>query len=303
MLETLQECPVCLHRDFVPFLSCRDFTVTQEEFNLVNCTHCGFTFTNPRPDEGSIAKYYQSESYISHSNTRKGLINQIYHFIRQRALKNKLKLIDNLQKDQKIQDQSSKKLLDYGCGTGDFLHTCLLGGWQIEGLEPDPKARAQAAQITQTEIREHIFEPYFNGKQLDIITLWHVLEHVHRLDETLERLRSMVKPGGNLVIAVPNLKGWEAGFFKEFWAAYDVPRHLYHFSPVTMKKLLAKHRMKILRKLPMPYDAYYVSLLSNQYQFGRMKYMKSFLEGYYSNRQAAKSGNYSSLIYTVELLK
>ncbi|OJJ17418.1 methyltransferase [marine bacterium AO1-C] len=294
MLETLTQCPVCGKNEFKDFLTCQDYTVTQEQFNIVQCTNCGFKFTNPRPDEAHIGKYYQSEDYISHSNTKKGLVNRAYHVVRNRALKGKLKLVNELGKQQ------PKKLLDIGCGTGFFLNTCKADGWEVWGSEPDPKTRKFAIEQVGIEIQQDIFTENFQPQQFSIITMWHVLEHVHQLDKTIQRLRELLNDQGTLVVAVPNANAHEAQKFKATWAAYDVPRHLYHFAPETLTPLFEKSGFKVQKHLPMYFDSYYISMLSQKYKTGKNNYPKAVLQGWNSNKWAKKhNNNYSSVIYII----
>lgn len=294
MLETLTQCPVCGENEFKDFLTCQDYTVTQEKFTITQCSGCGFKFTNPRPNETAIGRYYQSEEYISHSNTKKGLINQIYHMVRNRALKGKLKLVNKLAKGQ------TRNILDIGCGTGFFLKTCKTDGWQIMGCEPDQKTRAMATENTGIDIQQNIFSDKLKPVGFSIITMWHVLEHVHQIDKTIQRLYELLDNQGTLVVAVPNANAHEAARFKETWAAYDVPRHLYHFTPETIVPLFQKHNFKVEEHLPMQYDSYYISLLSQKYQKGKNNYLKAVLQGWSSNQWAKKNNNnYSSVIYII----
>ncbi len=294
MLETLTQCPVCGTNEFKNFLTCQDYTVTQEQFAIVQCTNCGFKFTNPRPNEAHIGRYYQSEDYISHSNTKKGLINRVYHVVRNRALKGKLKLVNQLV------GQQPKQLLDIGCGTGFFLDTCKANGWEISGSEPDPKTRDFAAQQVGIEIQPDIFTEKFQPQQFSIITMWHVLEHVHQLDRTIERLQALLHDQGTLVVAVPNANAHETQNFEATWAAYDVPRHLYHFTPETMTPLFERHGFRVEKHLPMYFDSYYISMLSQKYKTGKNNYPKAFLQGWKSNQWAKKhNNNYSSVIYII----
>lgn len=300
MLETVQKCPLCQHEYFEEYLQCKDYTVSQEQFNIVTCQNCGFKFTNPRPDEASIGTYYQSEKYISHSNTRKGLVNQAYHIVRKIALRGKLKLVNELVAQSANRDKN-KYILDYGCGTGFFLNICQEDQWQVAGVEPDAGAREAAKQLTGQHIYEDIFQANFEAKSFDVITLWHVLEHIHRLDETIESLKNILHNQGTLVVAVPNHASKDAQTFEKYWAAYDVPRHLYHFQPETMENLFRKHGMRLESYLPMYFDAYYVSLLSGQYKTGRMSYPQAIWQGYRSNKWAKQhKNNYSSLIYLLK---
>lgn len=291
MLEKLANCPVCGHSEFIDFLECQDYTVSQEKFKIVSCRNCSFKFTNPRPDVKHIGSYYQSEDYISHSDTNRGLINQAYKWVRAYMLRRKLNLINK--------HQQRGVLLDVGCGTGYFLETCRKDNWQIEGFEPDENARKQAEARISQKIQVDLFSKNLTEDTFDVITLWHVLEHIHTLDETLARLKSLLRKNGLLVIAVPNLKSYDAQVFQEYWAAYDVPRHLYHFSPDTLKILMTKHQFEIQEIHPMPFDAYYASLLSTKYQKGNTQYLKAVKVGWKSNQGITKDNKASSLIYLI----
>jgi 2-polyprenyl-3-methyl-5-hydroxy-6-metoxy-1,4-benzoquinol methylase len=288
-MEKLSTCPVCQYDKFNHYLTCQDYTVSQEQFNIVSCQQCGFKFTNPRPPLKTIGDYYKAESYISHSNTSKSLIAKIYHAVRKYTLKGKLTLINDL--------ASKGKILDVGCGTGMFLNVCKEDGWQVSGIEPDAGARAIAEEINKVRIQSEILSS-FNQEQFQIISLWHVLEHIHLLNPTIEWLKDRLANEGSLIIAVPNHESKDATIYQQYWAAYDVPRHLYHFSQNSIKQLFEKHGFQLVQTHPMKFDSFYVSMLSTKYQAGSINYAKAFFDGLKSNRYAHKyHKNYSSLIY------
>lgn len=292
-METLDACPICSSPTLRPHISCVDFTVSKESFAIAACAGCGLKFTNPRPAEGEIGRYYQSEEYVSHSNTSKGVVNSLYQQVRKRALKNKLKLINSL--------SPKGSLLDIGCGTGHFLSICKADGWKTIGIEPDPKARKFATEGFGLEVREEAALSVLPDHSYEIISMWHVLEHVHRLNERVEELKRLLKPGGRVVIAVPNCSSLDAEIYGEFWAAWDVPRHLYHFTPADIENLFSRHQMKVERVLPMPFDSYYVSMLSEKYKTGKVNMVRAFINGWKSNRVAARTGKtYSSQIYIIK---
>ena len=289
MLE-IKQCPICEGDTFRPFLTCTDYTVSKRDFNIVECTSCGFKLTNPVPDADAIGAYYQSEDYVSHSNTNKGLINSLYQMIRRRTIR---------QKGEKIIRHFGKKtgsILDYGAGTGTFLAHMKSIGWETVGLEPSPEARLVAEKEYQILLHppEHLH--HLPANSADVITLWHVLEHVHTLNETLARLTQILKNDGLMVIAVPNCTAYEAQVFGRHWAAYDVPRHLYHFSIETMTRLLAKHGLQVEDQNLMPFDSFYVSMLSNKYKTGSTNLINSFLTGLKSNLKAGSDLHYGSSI-------
>lgn len=289
-MEQINNCPVCQSQTYEDYLNVKDYTVSQEQFKIVTCQKCGFKFTNPRPEENAIGEYYKAESYISHTNTSKGLISKIYQKVRKFTLKGKTKLINRL-------NPNKGKLLDVGCGTGMFLNVAREDGWIVNGIEPDAGARKIAEQTNHIKIKSEILIS-FQNETFDIITMWHVLEHVHQLNNTIEWLKERLTKDGKLIIAVPNHESKDAEIYKEKWAAYDVPRHLYHFSQNSIKELFAKHGFELKETLPMKFDSFYVSMLSSKYQNGKINYVKAFVDGLKSNISAAKNNqNYSSLIY------
>lgn len=273
------------------FLKVKDHSVSGEEFNLVHNQHQDILETSPQPKAEKLSEYYQSEDYISHTDTRRNLLEQIYHIIRKRALKKKLCLINSFQNKE-------KDLLDVGCGTGDFLRTAKENNWNISGIEPNLDARKIANSKTENAVYDTAQLNEFQPNSFDVITLWHVLEHLPNLKEQLQTFNRLLKPNGYLVIAVPNYKSYDAKYYKSFWAAYDVPRHLWHFSKPGMKRLVESFGFISQKILPMVFDAFYVSILSEKHKNGFMNPFKAFWVGLKSNLKAKRSGEYSSLIYT-----
>ena len=263
--------------------------VSQQKFVIQTCEICGFRLTNPRPDADSIGSYYKSEDYVSHNDEGNGLINRAYRLVRNYTLRSKLNLINTLNNGQ-------GRILDVGCGTGAFLESCQQGGWQVTGMEPDNDARGIAQKKLGAEIKPNL-SAVTNSQPFDIITLWHVLEHIPNLNETIEQLHQLLASTGTLLIAVPNSASYDAKYFNEFWAAYDVPRHLHHFTPLTIKPLFHKHGFTVTDQQPMVFDAFYIAMLSTRYQTGRTNYLKSIQVGLTSNAEARQTGNSSSLIY------
>lgn len=294
MTTHLSSCPVCSHQEFSSYLNCKDYTVSHETYSIVKCNSCGFKFTQDIPDENSIGRYYQAEDYISHSGSKKGIINKLYHVVRARSLKQKFKLVSSY--------THGIKLIDYGCGTGEFLNTCQHKGWSVQGYEPSEQARSFAITTNGVKVDSPSELANYPNESADIITLWHVLEHIHQLKPTIQLLLSKLKPGGVFLVAVPNCSSFDAEYYKAEWAAYDVPRHLYHFEPATINNLL--HQFGLTRKAikPMVFDSFYVSLLSEKHKNndsqGFVSLFKGFLIGLISNLKARKSKQtYSSQIY------
>lgn len=285
-------CPCCGQKNIFPVFSVEDYTVSQERFEIWECKNCTLRFTQNVPGAGEIGPYYQSKNYISHSDTNEGLINKLYHKVRIRTLIQKGKMVE------KITGKSYGNILDVGCGTGAFLHTMKHSGWNVTGLEPDETARKKALELYKLNLdsSEKLFS--LPVESFDAITMWHVLEHVHELHDYINKLKKLLKPGGKLFIAVPNYTCYDEKVYKEFWAAYDVPRHLYHFSPASMSTLLSLHQMQLVSIKPMWYDSFYVSMLSEEYKTGKSHFLKAFIEGGVSNfKTLFNKEKCSSIVY------
>jgi 2-polyprenyl-3-methyl-5-hydroxy-6-metoxy-1,4-benzoquinol methylase len=291
-MENLVQCPICNSAQSTPFLSCKDNTVSRETFNIVSCNSCGFKYTNPRPKENELEGYYKSDAYISHSNTQKGLINSIYQLVRKYTLLKKLQLVSKFYKTGEI--------LDIGCGTGEFLNTFKNAKWNTIGVEPSADAREMAIKNYDLNVIDESGIIGLDNETFDVITMWHVLEHVPKLNERIEDLKRLIKTNGIIIIAVPNCNSLDAKFYKEHWAAYDLPRHLYHFTPNDIESLFKKHSLKVFRILPMVFDSFYVSMLSEKYLTGKSNTIKALWTGLRSNLSALKTGKtYSSQIYLI----
>jgi 2-polyprenyl-3-methyl-5-hydroxy-6-metoxy-1,4-benzoquinol methylase len=292
-MEVLKHCPICGSELFEPFLSGKDYFLTGEPFEIVKCRSCGFRFTNPRPEAGNLGKYYESTEYISHSNTQKGLFASVYQLVRKYTLGRKLSLIRRFQQNGEI--------LDIGCATGQFLHFMKQNAWKTTGIEPDEKTRAKAISEYGLQVFPETGLDDFQKASFDVITLWHVLEHVSGLNERMVQLKHLLKPSGTLFIAVPNCDSHDAKFYGKFWAGYDLPRHLYHFTKADMKLLAERNGFKIVEVLPMKFDAFYVSLLSEKYKSGKMHWLPAFWNGLFSNLKSKPINGHSSLIYVITI--
>jgi len=287
-------CPGCGSTDIRGLFNVRDFTVSGEEFPIWVCGYCGLRFTQNIPDSNSIGKYYKSEQYISHTNTSKGVINRLYHLVRTRTLRLKLNLLN------KTLGKTTGQLLDIGAGIGAFASFMQENGWQVTGLEPDQAARESAYAINKVSLfpSDELFK--LPPETFDAITLWHVLEHVHQLHEYLKQIKTLLKPTGRIFIAVPNYTSADAESYKEYWAAYDVPRHLYHFSPKSMQIILEKHQMQIEKTVPMWFDSFYVSMLSEKYKRRGITLIRGGVKGLTSNVNTLfNRQESSSLIYII----
>ena len=272
------------------FLTVIDYSVSKEAFDLYYDQDLDMLITSPQPSPENLGKYYESTDYISHTDSKRSLFEKAYHFVKGIALKNKLNLINNC-------SVTKGNLLDIGAGTGDFLLTAKQNGWNTIGVEPSEKAKGIAinkgikfSDSTQ-ELESHSF---------DIITMWHVLEHVPNLEIQIRELKRLVKPNGTIIIAVPNYKSYDANYYGKFWAAFDVPIHFWHFSKTAIQLIFEKENIKLEKVLPMKFDSFYVSLLSEKYKNGKMNFVKAIWIGLVSNWKAKRSSEYSSHIYVLK---
>ncbi len=289
----LNKCPICNAYQTELFLQTKDYFLTNEDFPIVKCIECGFRYTNPRPNEEAIGSYYDSEEYISHTNEKKGLISTIYQFVRNYSINKKVNIVKDYQKHGKA--------LDIGCGTGEFLNALSKNGFETFGIEPNIVARNQAIENYHLDIKEEKEILNFQNSTLDIITMWHVLEHVYNLNDRLEHIQNILKPDGHLVVAVPNPDSFDAKKYEKYWAAYDVPRHLYHFGQIDITNLFERFSFEVIKTVPMKFDSYYVSLLSEKYKNGSSRIIPAFINGFRSNFYAqTHQKNYSSLIYILK---
>ncbi|MFN5372325.1 MAG: class I SAM-dependent methyltransferase [Bacteroidia bacterium] len=289
-MTEITDCPICSSISFSAHLSAVDYTVSNELFAIKRCNTCDFLFTSPRPNLDALPRYYHSEAYISHSDTSKGLVSKLYKIARRFTLNRKYGMVASYCK--------RNKLLDIGCGTGAFLNHAKSKGLDVLGVEPDDGARAFAIEKYGLSVYDESMLNNLEPSSFGAITLWHVLEHVPNLDERLAQLKRLLHPNGRIFVAVPNPNSFDAKHYRAHWAAYDVPRHLWHFTPQSMHKLLEKNNLHLHGVLPMKLDAFYISLLSEKYKHGRTRYLFAFWNGLKSNLKAGKQG-WSSQIYVI----
>lgn len=289
-------CPVCNQSNAQLVIESQDFSLTQEAFSIYHCTPCNFRFTAPVPSQNEIGKYYKFIEYISHTDVKEGWMNQLYHAVRTKTLAQKTKWVQSLFTGHK------GHLLDIGAGTGAFVHAMKEKDWKVTGLEPDEATRAKAFENYKIALQstDTIFDLPEN--EYEVISMWHVLEHVHALKPYLTQCFKSLKHNGRLIIAVPNFTSFDALYYKKYWAAYDLPRHLYHFSPESMGILLNEIGFEIVGTKPMWYDSFYVSLLSEKYKkSGKIGLFLAVLIGGISNLRALIDGSKaSSIIYEIK---
>ncbi len=288
-MNTVKNCPICANSQFEIWLKTKDYFLTKENFDLFKCSQCGLVITHPFPYKKDAEKYYQSDEYFSHPEKKKNIIAALYDWVKQRNIKYKYR--------QATSGLNPGRILDIGCGAGDFLTYAQSKGWEVCGIEPNEKAKTHS----EKRLNAKIFKPEeivnFNNNTFDVVTLWHVLEHIEDLNEQIGQLKRILKPQGRVIIALPNLNSADAHHYREFWAAYDVPRHLYHFSFKNIRELMQKHQFRFLKREPLKWDAYYIALLSERYKNGKQRPLFAALRGLISNLQAKKTREYSSNIY------
>lgn len=271
-----------------PFLKTKDFSVTGEAFELLLDENLQMLITRPQPE--NLDTYYQSETYISHTDASSSFSDKIYQGVKAISLWMKTRLINSYANNQ-------KSLLDFGAGTGDFLLAARRNGWAVEGVEPNRDARMRSRE------KRMELHPDLNAlpkKEFQVITLWHVLEHLPDLENQISELVARLEDDGTIIIAVPNFNSYDARHYKEFWAAYDVPRHLWHFSRTAIEKLFAKHGLRVVQTKPMIFDAFYVSLLSEKYKTGTQNFIRAFFLGLVSNVKGWRTKEHSSIIYILQ---
>lgn len=292
-LSTSLKCPACDGNDFQDYLELQDYFLSKEMFKLSKCEECGLLYTLPQPQRETLANYYDSSEYTSHNTSKWNLKNLLYMQARKFALNQKLGMIE------KYVDKG--KILDIGGGTGEFLNHCRNRGWDVFGVEPSPIAREKAFSTHGLKLLDSVELLSAKNESLDVITMWHVLEHLEDPAKQFQTNYHLLKPDGLLVVALPNYESWDAYHYGKYWAAYDVPRHLFHFSQKSLTQLSDRFGFRIEEIQPLKLDAYYISLLSEKYAHGKMNYFRAFLKGWQSNK-AAKTGKfgYSSWVYILK---
>lgn len=289
-MEMITSCPLCGGKEFEQFLTVQDHFLTGESFLICRCNACGLKFVNPRPTNEQIGKYYQSDQYISHNSSGWSLFNWVYRVARHFAIRQKFNLVRH--------NTKGVRLLDIGCGTGELLKYCKRRGYVVQGMEPNELPRQYAIEHNGIDVKSSLSELSCGGEGYDCIMLWHVLEHIHLLNETFDNIKNLLDKDGRLVIAVPNHESFDAKYYNSYWAGYDVPRHLYHFTRDTITRLADKHGFAVQKVFPQKMDSYYVSILSEKYRRGTTNIFSAFINGWKSNHFAKRADmGYSSMIF------
>jgi len=293
-MNPINNCPVCEENNNFTFLKSRNFRINEEKFDVKECNNCSMRFTSPLPSVSEIGDYYDPVNYVSHTGTKKGIVNKLFHAVRKITLRNKFNLLTKVSK--------GKRHLDIGAGNGIFLNFMKEKGWDVSGIELDDRSRTAIEKNTGLKIATTVHENS-ESNEYDVITMWHVLEHVYDLKKDITAIKSKLKKDGVFIVAVPNCDSYDAEFYKEYWAAYDLPIHLYHFRPKNISDLFAQFDMEVVEMKPMKFDSFYISLISEKYK-NRQKggagvFIRGMWKGLVSNIKA-KNGSYSSQIYILK---
>jgi SAM-dependent methyltransferase len=290
-------CPLCLSANISLHFTCTDLFISKEAFQIYKCTECGFEFTQDYPEEWEIGKYYESEDYISHNDTSKRLSNKLYRLARKIMLRRKLTII------RKFTGLNKGSLLDIGSGTGHFSDTMKKAGWLVKGIEINEKARSYAKSTFGLEISGPENISTIQSYSFDCITLWHVLEHFHDPFRYTSEIVRLLKPGGVCVIALPNNRSFDAEHYGKYWAAYDVPRHLWHFNPETFRLFSEKTGLRVESERTLPLDVFYISVLSEKYEGSGLSFIKGIVTAImFAFLSVLKKERSSSLIYILRKL-
>ncbi len=290
--QNIVECPICEQKAFKTFLQSKDYFLSQEDFKVDQCEHCGLVFTNPYPAAEHLPDYYDSPDYLSHTANKTNPIAWVYNYLRGLNIKKKFKLVS--------ENSSGNSLLDIGCGTGELLNYFKGKEWHTRGIEPYPSAREFANTQYGLHVEDEPMLDTIGDQSFDVVSMWHVLEHVADLNARMQQLSRIIRKDGLLLIAVPNIESPDAKHYGHLWAGLDLPRHLFHFSKNSMEALLSKHGFQLKQAVPMTFDAYYVSMLSEKYRGNKFPYWKAFQNGFKSNKQARNDNNYSSMIFVAK---
>jgi 2-polyprenyl-3-methyl-5-hydroxy-6-metoxy-1,4-benzoquinol methylase len=267
------KCPLCNSEDIGEWLNVPDHFLTGEQFALTQCSSCGFLFTQDHPDSDEIDRYYESADYISHNDSAGGFFASVYMIAREFMLRRKRKMVC------RATGLKNGNILDIGSGTGHFLSVMRARGWQVKGLEINDKARAFSIAEFGLEVLSPASIGSLPSASFDAITLWHVLEHLQNPFSYASEIVRFLNPGGVCLVALPNSSSFDARHYNEFWAAYDVPRHLWHFTPETFKLFAEKSGFEIISVRSLPLDVIYISLLSEKYRRSALHFIRGLVKG------------------------
>lgn len=266
-------CLVCGQSGFTDLYSAIDHLVSGDSFLIRRCNACSFCFTCDTPSEKEIDRYYLSEDYISHSDKRLSLTDRLYHLARSCMLGRKHRLVTAVTR------KKTGTLLDAGSGTGYFASYMQQRGWKVTGIELSEQARNYSASrfgITAVAPAALMNMP---ARSADCITFWHVIEHLYDPAMWMREAGRILKDDGKCLIALPNLASADAKWFGRRWAALDVPRHLWHFTPATMTRFVSDNGFTCNKIRSLPLDVFYISVLSYRNRGCRLSLIRGLMTG------------------------
>jgi 2-polyprenyl-3-methyl-5-hydroxy-6-metoxy-1,4-benzoquinol methylase len=291
-MVTVNNCLVCGSDNIAFRLVCSDHLTGGGNFDIYTCKNCGFFFTHNPPSVEILEKYYDAEEYISHSDTKKGFTNILFHITRNLMFYRKRRII------AKTTGLNDGNLLDIGCGTGYFAAFMKKSGWNVTGTEVNKNARIFAREKFNLEVIDEADLTKFDHNHFDCITMWHVFEHLQDPVNYTSVILRLLKPGGVCVAAMPNCDSYDAQYYSQFWAAWDVPRHLWHFTSETFRRFSEKAGLKFSGTLTLPLDVFYISILSEKYKGSKLSFISGILKSlWFSILVLFNKHKTSSLIY------
>lgn len=290
--QDFDPCPICGASGQTPYANCTDFMVSKESYYLLRCPSCGVVYTLDPPSENELRRYDKLSLKLKLGDAPKSLMEKLYYHVRARMLRKKAKIIET------YAYRTSGSLLNYGAKTGYFSHRMERRGWKVTSLERYHEERLFSLEMFHHRMMDMSELDKLHAGTFDVITMWHVFEHMHHPHELLDRFYELLRPGGVLVMACPNIRSTDAMYYGPYWAAYDVPRHLWHFDPVSLAQLLHRHGFTLMHHERMPFDSFYISILSEKHMRHKMAFLRGMWEGLRSWRiSITHRGKSSSLIY------
>lgn len=293
-MPDMSVCPACQATTATDLFQARDHLVSGREFLIRRCTNCGMGWTVDPPAEEDAGKYYVSDEYISHTDSKQSLADRLYHLARGFMLKRKGKLVDS------AVGKSAGIMMDFGSGTGYFAAFMQQRGWQVTGIELSEMARNYSVErfgiraIGPQQVRD------LPSASADCVTFWHVLEHLYDPAGWMDEVKRILKDDGRCIIALPNFASADAEWFGKRWAALDVPRHLWHFSPQAFREFAEKQGFVCESTSALPLDLFYISLLSYRNDGKGMPLARGVLTGVViALRSLFRRDSASSLVYVL----
>ncbi len=290
--QEFKPCPLCGASGQIPYAGCTDYTVSKEHYTLMRCPSCGMVYTLDPPSQDKMAQYDKLGLKLKLGDSPSGLIGKLYYRVRSYMLGRKAHIVESQSY------RTAGTLLNYGAKTGFFSHRMERRGWKVISVEKYHEERQFSLEMFHHRMIDLNEMDKLRPGTFDVITLWHVFEHNPHPDKLLDRFYDLLRPGGILVMACPNICSTDAMHYGPYWAAYDVPRHLWHFSPTSLCNLVHKHGFTLMHHESMPFDSFYISILSEKQMRHKLAFIRGFLYGLHSWLVSlSKRGKSSSLVY------